>query len=73
MVDKKVVWNGVKSQAFQFSNNKRTASRTGFYKTLALDAWKLKMVTNDDVHITTNKSSTDDNLEDNLVNPTSQY
>ena len=56
-----IVITGEKSSTFQVCNNKRVASRGGFYDTLARDALKLKTVCNDSVEITINKWEKDEN------------
>ena len=60
-VDNNTTIEGVKSKDFQVSNNKRVASRSGFHKTLALDALKLKTVCNDEVTVIIKQWSTDGN------------
>ena len=52
---------GVKSRDFQVSNNKRVASRSGFLKTLALDALRLKTACNDEVTVIIKQWATDRN------------
>ena len=59
VVDTKMVIKGVKSKDFQPSKNKRTASRTGFYDTIARDILKLRNVCNDHVTVGIKKWATD--------------
>ena len=55
--EKIVKFRGVpsKSQTFEKSNNKRQASRKGFYDSFAREMIKLKTVTNDDVSVSIQK------------------
>ena len=60
-VDSLVKNDGVRSQDFQTSNNKRVASRGGWYEALARDALRLKTVCNDNGKIIIEKWPEDKN------------